>query len=425
MCCLRLRFVFALLCGVLAACRGCPGDLEAANWPGWRGPTGQGRSTEKDLPLTWSDKENVRWKVALPDTGNGSPIVWGKRVFITQATDKGKKRGLMCFDREKGKLLWSKFVTFDGKEPTHDTNPYGSATPVTDGELVITSLGSAGLVCYDFAGKQRWHRPLGEMIHIWGNASSPILYGDLVILWFGPGKKQTLIALNKKTGKPVWEHEEPGGKSGLGEDKEWVGSWSTPVIARIGDHDELILSVPYKVKGFNAKTGKELWSCEGLGPLVYTTPVVSSEGVVVALSGFYGPGLAVKAGGSGDVTKTHRLWTLPRPNPQRIGSAAIIGEHAYLISEQGQGHCFELKTGKDLWQGKRVTSVTWSSLVHAAGHLYVTTTNGETIVLAAGPKREVLARNRLGERVMASIAVADGELFIRGYKHLYCIGEKK
>jgi outer membrane protein assembly factor BamB len=332
----------------------------------------------------------------------------------------------MCFDRDSGKLLWHQSVAFDGKEPTHATNPYGSATPVTDGQRVLASLGSAGLVCYDFEGKKLWHRPLGKMVHIWGNASSPILYGDLAILWCGPGEKQSLVAVNKKTGAIVWQHDEPGGKSGLGGGiKDWVGSWATPVVARVGGRDELVLGVPYKVKGFDPKTGKELWSCAGLGPLVYASPVVSAEGVVVALSGFHGPALAVKAGGSGDVTESHRLWLHPRPNPQRIGSPVLVGAYAYLINEPGLGQCFEVKTGKDLWERAKVTSTTWGSLVHAAGRFYVTNTSGETVVLAASPKREVLARNRLDDRVLASLVVADGEVFIRGYKHLYCIAAKK
>jgi outer membrane protein assembly factor BamB len=373
----------------------------------------------------WSPTENVRWKTALPDIGNGSPVVWGKRVFITQSTHEGKKRGLMCFDRQKGAPLWHTSIPFDGKEPTHETNPYGSATPVTDGERVITSLGSAGLLCCDFEGKRLWHRPQGSMIHVWGNASSPILHGDLAILWYGPGDKQTLVAVNKKTGEPVWKREVPGGKSGLGKGEPWVGSWSTPVVVRVGQREEMILTVPNKVKGFDPMTGKELWSCEGLGPLVYTSPVVSSEGVVLAMSGFHGPALAVRVGGSGDVTKTHRLWVHPRPLPQRIGSAVIIGQHAYLVNEQGMAQCFDLKTGKDLWKQYRLTSQTWGSLVHAGDRLYVTNTSGETVVFAAKPEREILARNRLDERVLASIAVSDGELFIRGYKHLYCIAGKR
>jgi outer membrane protein assembly factor BamB len=306
----------------------------AENWPGWRGPTGQGHSAEKELPLTWSDKENVKWKAPLPDRGNASPAVWGDHVFLTQATHKGVRRGVLCVDRKTGKEKWARYIDFKGTEPTHNTNPYGSATCATDGERVIASLGSAGLLCLDFAGKELWRKDLGEFIHIWGNASSPVLHGEHVILWCGPGERQFLVALNKKTGEEVWRHEEPGGHAGLRKGDPWVGSWSTPVIVKVGDREELILSVPKKVKGFDPKTGKELWSCAGLTDLVYTSPVVSADGIVVAMSGYGGSALAVRAGGSGDVTKTHRLWHHPR-NPQRIGSAVIVGDHAYLVNEPG------------------------------------------------------------------------------------------
>jgi outer membrane protein assembly factor BamB len=395
-------------------------SAHAENWPSWRGPTGQGHSAETDLPLKWDENTNIRWKAPLPEPGNASPIVWGDRVFITQAIEKGTKRGIMCFDRATGKQLWFHTVHFRGKEPTHDTNPFGSATCATDGERIIASLGSAGLLCVDFAGKELWRKDLGEFIHIWGNASSPVTHGDLVYFWGGPGERQFLIALNKTTGDKVWRHDEPGGKSGEKGNSEWLGSWTTPVIAKVGDHDELILAVPNKVRAFDPKSGKELWWCDGLGPLVYTTPVVSDDGIVVAMAGYGGAALAVKAGGSGDVTKD-RLWQHPRQNPQRIGSAVIIGEHAYLMNEQGLASCFELKTGHDLWNRQRVTTSTWGSLVHAGSRLYVTNVAGETIVLKADPKLEMLARNKLPDRVLASIAVSDGEIFIRGYKYLWCI----
>jgi outer membrane protein assembly factor BamB len=360
----------------------------------------------------------------LPGPGNSSPVVWGDRVFLTQALDKGRRRAVLCFDRGTGKVLWQRETPYKEEEPTHDTNPYCSATPVTDGERVIASLGSAGLVCYDFAGKELWRKDVGKMLHVWGNASSPILYKELAILWCGPGERQTLLAVEKASGKTVWEHNEPGGKFGK-RNAEWLGSWATPVVVRVGDHDELILPVPQKVKGFDPRTGKELWSCDGLGKLVYCTPVCSADGIVVALSGYHGPGLAVRAGGSGDVTATRRLWHHTGGIPQRIGSPVILGGHAYQVNEPGQGQCLELKTGKDVWGGRRVCDQVWGSPVLAAGRLYVTSMAGETVVLAAGTKFEVLARNKLGERVLASPAVSDGEVFIRSYKHLWCIGGKK
>ncbi|HEV3143851.1 MAG TPA: PQQ-binding-like beta-propeller repeat protein [Gemmataceae bacterium] len=401
-------------------------SAKAENWPSWRGPTGEGYSEDKAPPLKWSAKENVRWKVPLPEAGNSSPVVLGERVFVTQASDKGTKRGLMCFNRTDGKLLWHKFVEFATKEPTHDTNPFCSATPVTDGERVIASYGSAGMACYDLDGKELWKKDTGPQVHIWGTASSPIIYGDLAILWIGPGERQILLAVDKKTGEKVWEHNEPGGASGLdGDSKNWIGSWSTPIVAKVGDHDELILTMPKMVRAFDPKTGKQLWWCDGLTNLVYTSPVISKDGIVVALSGFHGSALAVRAGGQGDVTKTHRLWHHTQQNPQRIGSGVIVGDYFYLLNEQGLAQCLELRTGKDLWDKERVSSPSWSSFVEAAGRLYVTTMSGETLVLRADPKLEVLAKNPIGERVLASLAISEGEIFIRGHKNLWCISEKK
>jgi outer membrane protein assembly factor BamB len=409
----------------------------AGNWPAWRGPDGQGHSPAKNVPLKWSAKENVRWKVSLPDEGNSTPVIWGDRVFVTQATDKtvwpppnsagpatANMRGLMCFRRSDGQLLWHSKIRYPEKESTHRTNPFCSASPVTDGERVIVSFGSAGMYGYDFAGKELWHKNLGKLEHIWGNASSPILYENLAILWCGPGERQFLLAVDKTSGQTVWEHQESGGNEGQ-DSKDWLGSWATPIVAKIDGHDELILGVPGKVKAFEPKTGKELWSCSGLGKLVYTSAVCSSDGIVVAMGGYGGPALAVRAGGKGDVTNTHRLWHHTQKHPQRIGSPIIVGDHLYLLNENGVAQCFELATGKDVWSKERIGSTSWGSMVAAADQLYVTNLAGETFVLAASPKYELLARCPLEERVLASIAVADGDVFIRSYKHLWCISEKR
>jgi outer membrane protein assembly factor BamB len=363
----------------------------------------------------------------LPDKGNASPAVWGDHIFLTQATHKGTKRGIVCIDRKTGKEKWSYYVEQKKVEPTHGTNPYGSATCVTDGERVITSLGSAGVLCVDFNGKELWRKDLGEFVHIWGTASSPVLHGDLCYLWCGPGERQFLIAMDKKAGEEIWRHEEPGGQSGIAKEGKknapWVGSWSTPVVAKVGGREELILSVPKKVKAFDPKSGKELWSCDGLTDLVYTSTVVSPDGVVIAMSGYGGSGLAVRAGGNGDVTKTHRLWHHPR-NLQRIGSCVIVGEHAFHVNEPGTASCFELKTGKDLWKAERLTGKTWGSPVYADGRIYITDNDGETHVLKADPKKlDVLERNKLPDTVLASIAIADGDILIRGYKFLWCISK--
>lgn len=421
-----MRTCLTLLSAVLISA----GLAVAENWPAWRGPTGLGHSADKAPPLTWNATENVRWKTPLPEDGNSSPVVWGERVFLTQATRKGNIKGgirsVMCFERKDGKLLWKKDVEYPEQEPTHGTNPFCAASPVTDGERVVASHGSAGLVCYDLDGKELWRKDLGKMIHIWGTATSPILHDDLCILWAGPGVHQFLVALDKKTGKEVWRHDEPGGKDGLDNKSEnWVGSWSTPIVVKVNGREELILSVPYRLKSFDPKTGKELWSCDGLSKLVYTSPVISDDGVVIAMSGYHGPALAVRAGGSGDVT-AQRLWHHTQRIPQRIGSGVMLGKHYYLLNEQGQPSCFEIESGKDLWEKEeRISGPAWGSMVTAAGRIYVTNNAGQTLVLKADPKLEVLSRNALGEQMKASPAISDGDIFIRTYKHLWCIGSSK
>jgi len=388
---------------------------EAENWPNWRGPTGQGHTTETNLPLKWSPTENVKWKVPFADAGNSSPVVWGDKIFLTQANKGGTKRALMCLSRADGKTLWTKEIEYTEKETAWTPTYYCSASPAVDGERVVVSHASAGLYCYDFAGKELWTKNLGKFEHQYGNGTSPIIYENTVIMWAGPDSKEKnnyLIALDKKTGEKIWQTNEP------------KGSWGTPVIAKIDDKDQLLLGMTGKLKGYDPKDGKELWYCEGLSELVYTS-VLYSNGVAVSMSGYTGPALAVKVGGSGNITKD-RLWLHPK-NTQRVGSGAIVGEHIYILEENGTGHCFELKTGKELWQTEGETKKrSWGSMVVSEDRLYVLTQNADTLVFAAKPSYELLATNKLGnEGANASIAVSDGELFIRTFKNLYCISVKK
>jgi outer membrane protein assembly factor BamB len=404
------------------------GSALAADWPAWRGPTGQGHSAETNLPLKWSPKENVKWKVSLAHPGNSTPVVWGQKVFLTQANKGGSERSLYCFDRANGKQLWQKTVAYSEKERNWNENWYANASPATDGERVVVSFGSAGMYCYDLTGKELWSRTdLGHWEHPFGNGSSPVLYDDLVILWCGPNEtkgRNYLIAVNKATGKTVWEHDEP------------AGSWSTPVVAKVGGKDQLLLGQSRDVKGqpeskagflkgYDPKTGTELWKCQGLNSYVYTSPLVG-DGVAVNVSGYGGSAMAVKLGGTGDIT-TDRLWLHPNPANQRVGSGTIVGEHFYMVDEDCVPHCYALKTGEDAWkgEGKLRGGTTWGSIVHADGRLYLLMRNGETVVLAASPKFEVLAVNPLGEQTNSSVAVSNGDLFIRTFKSLWCIGKKK
>jgi outer membrane protein assembly factor BamB len=418
------------------------GTLFADNWPQWRGPHGTGVCDETNLPVQWSTNQNVRWRVRLPDRGNSTPVIWGNRVFVTQAIESTgtqrtltevlpHRRTLMCFDRANGKLVWQKGIDVKEREPTHPTNPYCSASPVTDGERVIVSYGAAGLYAYDFKGKELWHRDLGPQKHIWGNAASPVIYHDLCILNYGPGERQFLIAVDKKTGKTIWQVDEPGGLTG---DKKttpdkptWVGSWSTPIVVTIEGRDELLMSFPSRLASLDPTTGKERWTCGGLTPLVYTSPIYS-DGIAVAMAGFSGSSIAVKTGGDGDVTASHRVWHVLK-NRQRIGSGVISGDYIYIHEDPGVAQCIELKTGKVVWDerlaGKGVKSDSWSSMVLAGDKLYSLNQGGDTFVLRASPKFELLNTNSLGETSMSSVAPSNGELFIRTYKSLWCIGPKR
>jgi len=408
------------------------GTSLAANWPAWRGPEGTGVSSEKNLPLRWSTNENVRWRTGLPDRGNSTPIIWGNRVFLTQAIEKERHRVLICFERKTGKLLWQAGPTVNESEPTHKTNPQCSGSPVTDGQRVIAWFGSAGLYCFDLEGKELWRRQLGPQRHIWGWGASPMLYRDLCILNFGPGEPSFLLAVNKQTGKDAWKLVEPNADSGEkkpGQDKAvWTGSWNTPVVIRANRRDALAVAWPKRLLAIEPATGKELWSCAGLNPLVYTSPLYDAKTeTVVAMGGFNGMALAAKAGGSGDVTESHRLWHHPKTK-QRIGSGVIHNGHIYILNDPGVAECFELQTGKLVWEerlkGPAPKSDSWSSMVLAGEKLYVINQGGDAFVLKASPKFEVLATNSLGETAMSSIAPSNGELFIRTHKALWCISEK-
>jgi outer membrane protein assembly factor BamB len=371
-----------------------------------------------------------------------TPAVWGNYVFITQATEKkiwppqvpdgfpkgvspggsatAEKRSVMCFNRLDGTLLWQGDTIYKEKESTHATNPFCSASPVTDGERVIACHGSAGLVCYDLKGKLLWRHDVGKLEHVWGNASSPLIHGDLCIQWCGPGERQYLLAVNKKTGQKVWQVDESGGDSGLTSGR-FVGSWSTPIVAKVGNQDHLIFNVPGKLTGYDPMTGKVLWSSGRPANSGYSYPSpLCTEGVAIF------NGTLVQLGGAGDITKDqlkHKVGSM------YITTGVIGGDYLYTYNDAGVPSCWEWKTGKELWKDqidKRPGgTTTWGSLVHAAGRIYIIDQRGATHVFAAGPKYQHLATNDLKETTNASIAISNGDVFIRTHKNLWCISERR
>ncbi len=421
----------------------------AGNWPGWRGPEGTGVSLETDLPETWATNQNVRWRVALPGPGNSSPIAWGRRVLIAQAIKSQKRRAVICFDRADGRQLWQAGVIYGEDEPTQESNPYCSASPATDGERVVASFGSAGLYCYDLDGKELWHRDFGMMNHVFGNASSPALYGELCIFNFGPDPKARLIAVDKHDGHTVWEAQppkvgfgeeaqardgagDPGGEHvlgapGGGKDGPPGGVWSTPVIIKAGRRDELVTGFPNCLAGYEPRTGKQLWLSGGIEDWIFTTPVFGDGVIVGTSSGATGGSvIAVRPGGSGDVTRSQRLWRLQRLKSQSIGSGVIRDGFLYLIAENGLFSCLELKTGNKVWEerlkGPGAKSSSWSSMLLAGKRIYVPNQSGDVFVLRAGAKFDLLATNSLNEPTNASLAASDGDLFLRTDRSLWCLG---
>ena len=392
-------------------------SLSAANWPSWRGPHNDGTCDETGLPTTWSvpDHKNIAWSVELPDRGNSTPVIWGDKIFVTQAIEKEGKRLVLCFDKKTGTKLWENGLAFTKPETTHATNPFCSGSPATDGECVIANFASAGVSCFDLSGKELWHRDLGPQQHIWGSGTSPVIVGDVVYLNHGPGKDAKLVALDKKTGKTLWERPEPireGDKDGA---RGFYGSWSDPLPRTVDGKAQLLMSWPYYACSIDAETGKDLWKCEGLNALCYTSPLLAGD-IMVAMGGYNGKDLAVKLGGSGDVTETHRLWQHPKC-PQRIASGAIHESHIYILNDPGIAQCMDLKTGEQIWnerlKGNGPTGQNWSSIVISEGKCYAVNQGGDAFVFRASPKFELLATNPMGEKVIGSIAVSDGRLLYK------------
>ena len=390
---------------------------QAQNWPSWRGPREDGTSTETNLPQKWSKTEGVKWKAPLPDAGNATPIIWGDKVFVVQAVGKGAKRGVMCFNQTDGKQLWFQTVPGPADAVNHKTNPYCSSSPVTDGQAVYAWLDLGGAVAYDLEGKQLWHKEQGEFEHIWGFGTSPVLYQDTVIMHCGPGKVAFVVALDKKTGEQKWKIDAPTSPP-----EKFYGSWSPPKIIRQDNRDLLLISHPKKLVAYDPAKGTEIWSCEGLTDLVYTTPLYH-EGIAVAMSGYHGKALATRTNGTGNITEKLRLWNTPQGQreQQRIGSGIIHNGNIIMVNETGV-ESINLESGESQWQS-RLGRKLWSSLVLADGRFYVVDQSGTTHVFNTSSKLDVLETNSLDETTNASIAISQGNIFIRTYDHLWCIGK--
>ncbi len=391
-----------------------PAEGEAARyWPRWRGPSGQGLVEGAGYPDEWSGTKNILWRVAVPGSGNSSPIVFGDRIFLTTARDSGRKLSLLSFRRTDGELFWETAIDAEAAEHVHHKNGHASATPVTDGQRIFASFGSQGLAAFDVDGEILWHRKLGALSNYHGSAGSPILYRGSVILYQDQESGSFVAAFDQKTGDTLWSS-----------DRAATVGWGTPVVIRAAGRDELVVSSQHAVNAYDPGNGKLLWTVQGNKFEVIPTPVVAHD-LVFCSSGRSGPTLAIRPGGAGDVTSTHVVWSSPKGSPF-VPSPIVVGDHLYLVNDiLSVVTAYEARTGKLAFQGRLGSEKKESfsaSPVAVDGKVFFTNDDGETFVLEAGPEFKLLHVNRLGARTLASPALVEGRWYFRTENELLAIG---
>ena len=414
----------------------------AGNWPQWRGPDANGVATKSDPPVSWSETENIKWKVELPGKGSSSPIVWGKYVFVTSAVPTGKTpenpkpastegRGrsvpvseqkfvVIALNREDGSILWQKSVRQEvPHEGTHPTGTWASNSAVTDGQHIYAYFGSRGLYCLDFDGNLIWEKDFGEMtkIRAFGEGSSPALHADRVfVLWDHEGPS-FLFALDKMTGNEIWKKSRDEGTS-----------WSTPLVVETESGKQVITSATNRARSYSFADGSLIWECGGLTRNVIPSPV-AEDGIVFLMSGFRGNALfAVRlADAQGNVDGTESiLWTASQDTPY-APSPLLYNEILYFLkSNNGILSAFGAKTGERFYGPQRLEGIgnVYSSPVGAAGRVYISDREGKTLVIRHGPEFEILASNALDDGFDASPAIVADQIFMRGHQSLYCIARK-
>lgn len=395
---------------------------QADNWPHWRGELGNGISTTAKPPTQWSATKNVKWKVAVPGLGSGSPVVWGDRVFVTSAVGTGNGKALQfklfCFDRKKGDVLWEKTaVVATPHQGTHNTNGFASASPCTDGEHVYAHFGSRGLYCYTMDGDLKWKRddfPPMNTRNGFGEGSSPTLEGDKILVPWDHEGQSFLYALNKLTGKDIWKTP-----------RESATCWSTPLVVEHAGRKQVVMNGQRIARGYDLESGKELWHCSGQTERPAASPV-AADGLVFVGSGFRGAYLgALRLDGRGDIKGTkHVAWEIDKDTPD-VGSLLLTSGRIYYFKDKaGVLTCVDAATGKRHFGPSRTgLDVIYASPVAAGGFIYLSDRSGKTVVIKDSPTFEIVSTNSIDETIDATPAPVDRELFIRGQKHLFCIAE--
>jgi outer membrane protein assembly factor BamB len=406
--------------------------LSAENWPAWRGPSANGLSGEKNLPVRWSKTENITWKVDLPAWSGSSPIVWGDRIFLNVAEDLRQQQGdnlfLWSIDRNKGAVLWKR--PLGGGNHKEQKQNMSTPSPVTDGKNVWVMTGTGVLKSFDFEGKELWARDIqkdyGRFGLNWGYGSSPLLYGDSLFVQVLHGMRTDdpsyLLRIDKASGKTLWRIERPTRAR-----FESPDSYTTPALLKYGTSTEIVVTGGDVVTGHDPGTGKELWRANGLNPdndgsyRIVASPVVLGDLIIAPTR--ERPMLALKAGGKGDVTRSHVLWAFN--NGPDVPTPVTDGTYLYVINDRGIMWCLDPKSGKEIYGRQRLPPATYSgSPVLADGKIYITNEDGLTSVIKAGPTFQLLAENDFDDYTLSSPAVSEGQIFFRTKGFLFAIGQR-
>jgi outer membrane protein assembly factor BamB len=420
-------------------------NAAAADWPQWRGADGSGVSHETNLPEEWSETRNVRWKTPVPGKGHSSPVIAGRKVFLTTAVegevvpgakavthlidgkewkhpdsvgaDRKHAFKVIALDRDTGKVLWEK-TAWEGTpyDDRHRKSSYAASTPATDGKMVFAYFGAEGLYAYDVNGKLAWKQDVGRIGTVgMGAGASPVLYENLVIIQADEenGKDSYIAAFDKKTGRQVWRAA-----------RQVQVSWGTPVIVNTGKRAELIATGTETVIAYDPATGKELWRTKGVESNAIPSPVFTREMVVLSAGYPAKVAYAVRLGASGEVKEADYLWKYTKGTAY-VHSPILYGDYVYLMTDKGLLTCLDAKTGAVKYEGGRVPvpATFTASPVAFGGQILLTSEDGDTFFVKAGPKHEVIRTNTVGEPVYSSPAIADGMIFIRGERHLFAIAK--
>lgn len=411
------------------------------NWPMWRGPAATGTAAEANPPLSWSETENIKWKVKVPGEGSSSPVIWGDRIFFQTAvkkevsgaaggdpnapqaeTGQGKfpmyQFDVVCLDRKTGGLLWQKTaIEAVPHEGHHPDGSFASFSPVTDGEKVWVNFGSRGVYCYDVEGNHQWSRDLGILkIHnAFGEGSSPVLAGEALVVVMDSQENSRIYALHKDTGEILWEKK-----------RDEPTSWSTPVAVKVDGKMQVIVNAVQRVRSYDVATGEVVWECGGQTRNVIPSPVVGF-GMVFCTSGFRGSKLqGIELGHMGDLTGTAAvLWEIDKYAPY-VPSPVLYGEKIYVCwGNKASVSCYEARTGRMIFEKQPLEGLNeiYASPVGAAERLYFVGRDGKTAVIRYGDSFELLAVNTLEDKIDASPVLVGNEIYLKGKTYIYCIGK--